>query len=81
MRRADAVTGDDEFEGFIPDFLEHLSRYVGFRYEISLVEDGQYGGRMPNGHWNGMMGELTRNVRYVSVKFTTCNLLIVLFCL
>ena len=81
MRRPDAVDGDDEFEGFIPDLLEHLSRRVGFRYEISLVADGKYGDRMVSGRWNGMVGELTRRVRYVSVKFTSCNLLIVFFCL
>jgi len=81
MRRPDAGDGDDEFEGFIPDLLEHLSRLLGFRYEISLVADDKYGARMADGRWNGMMGELIRRVRYVSVKFTNCNLLIVLFIL
>jgi len=53
---------NDEFVGFIPDLLEHLSRLVGFNYEIRLVSDGMYGTRMADGTWNGMIGELTRRV-------------------
>jgi len=35
---------------------------VGFNYEIRLVRDGKYGSRERNGTWNGMVGELTRQV-------------------
>ena len=31
--------------------------------EIRLVADGKYGEKMPDGTWNGMVGELTNRVR------------------
>jgi len=53
-----------EFEGFIPDLLETVSRRVNFNYIIEPVRDGKYGAKMLNGSWNGMIGELTRRVSY-----------------
>jgi len=53
-----------EFVGFVPDILERLSLMVGFNYEIRLVRDGRFGAEMPDGRWNGMIGELIRDVRY-----------------
>ena len=53
----------DNFVGFIPDMLQRLSERVGFSYEITLVSDGKYGSRGPDGTWNGMIGALTRGVR------------------
>jgi len=58
-----------KFVGFIPDFLERLSLMVGFDYEITPVRDGRYGSRLPDGQWNGMIGELTRGVRYVFYNY------------
>ena len=52
----------DRFVGFIPDLLESLSETLGFSYNITLVRDGKYGTKHPDGTWNGMIGELTRRV-------------------
>jgi len=63
MRGSNADGGSDEFVGFIPDLLNRLSEMVDFDYEIRLVSDGKYGEITADGHWNGMIGELTRRVR------------------
>ena len=63
VRRAGSSADGDEFEGFIPDVLKNLTQMIGVAsYEISLVKDGKYGELMRNGSWDGMIGELTREV-------------------
>ncbi len=57
-------TGNERFEGFLVDVLEHVSKAVGFDYELRLAMDGQMGGRGENGTWTGMLGELQRGVRW-----------------
>lgn len=53
-------TGNDRFEGFIPDLLSKLSQEIQFEYTINVVHDNRYGGLMEdNKTWNGMIGELT----------------------
>jgi len=66
--------GSFEFVGFIPDLLDRLSRLIGFNYEIREVRDGRYGIRQINGTWNGMIGELTRGVRYVCTFYELVTL-------
>lgn len=46
------------YKGFSIDVLDALSRILGFKYDIYQVEDGKYGSQLPNGSWNGMIGEL-----------------------
>jgi len=61
---SDVLSGNDRFEGFVPDLLQALSRRIGFRYEISLVPDSKFGGEAYNGRWNGMIGQLITRVRF-----------------
>ena len=58
------------------ELAEKICReYLHVGYEIRLVADGKYGEKMPNGTWNGMVGELTNrvgigvNVNNVNNKF------------
>jgi len=60
--RSSNADGGEEFVGFIPDLLKGLSERIIFDYEMRLVSDGKYGGRTPDGQWNGMIGELMRRV-------------------
>jgi len=60
---SDVLSGNDRFEGFVPDLLQAVSKKIGFRYEISLVPDSKFGGRANNGRWNGMIGQLITGVR------------------
>ena len=66
---------DGEFVGFIPDLMKRLSELVGFKYEIRLVSDGQYGSWTENGTLTGIIGELTRNVSFSVIPIATATAL------
>ncbi|XP_048865103.1 glutamate receptor ionotropic, delta-1-like isoform X1 [Brienomyrus brachyistius] len=46
------------YKGFSIDILDALAKNLGFKYEIYQVADNIYGSQLPNGSWNGMIGEL-----------------------
>uniref|UniRef100_A0A3B5AQ83 Glutamate receptor n=1 Tax=Stegastes partitus TaxID=144197 RepID=A0A3B5AQ83_9TELE len=46
------------YKGFSIDVLDALAKILGFKYDIYQVGDGKYGSALPNGSWNGMIGEL-----------------------
>ncbi|CAG5128437.1 unnamed protein product, partial [Candidula unifasciata] len=50
--------GNDRFEGYCVDLLKLIAAKIHFDYVIELVADASYGARLPDGTWNGMMGEL-----------------------
>ncbi|KAL3878980.1 hypothetical protein ACJMK2_031302, partial [Sinanodonta woodiana] len=59
--------GNDKYEGFAVDLVHEVAAQLDFDYEIYLVHDGKFGSRMPNGEWNGMMGELLSGNATMSV--------------
>ena len=58
------LVGDARFEGYCVDLNRRLSDMIGYKYVLRLVKDGRYGSPDKNATdgWNGMMGELIRNV-------------------
>lgn len=50
------------YKGFSIDVLDALAKILGFKYDIYQVSDGKYGSALPNGSWNGMIGELIAKV-------------------
>lgn len=50
------------YKGFSVDVLDALAKILGFKYHIYQVADGKYGSALPNGSWNGMIGELIAKV-------------------
>jgi len=50
-------TPDGYYRGYLVDLLKELSKFLKFKYEIKLVDDGKYGG-FDGSKWNGMMGEV-----------------------
>ena len=58
-----------EFEGYIIDLLDELASNATLHFAITPVDDGKYGSR-ENGDWNGMIGELSRDV---CVSFLTLS--------
>ncbi|XP_046886084.1 glutamate receptor ionotropic, delta-1-like [Hypomesus transpacificus] len=46
------------YKGFSIDVLDALAKILGFKYDIYQVADSKYGSPLPNGSWNGMIGEL-----------------------
>ena len=64
LRQAETtLVGNDRFEGFVPDLLKTVFHNVGLKYSIKMVADGSYGSELPDGTWNGMIGEVIREVR------------------
>ena len=49
------------------DLARLVARIVGFDYEICLVKDKMYGKKLSNETWNGMIGELTREVKIMFI--------------
>lgn len=50
------------YKGFSIDVLDALAKILGFKYDVYQVGDGKYGSALPNGSWNGMIGELIGKV-------------------
>ena len=55
-------TGKYRFEGFLLDLLEHLSQRLHFEYDVYEVKDGNYGKKLEDGTWNGMIRDLMDGV-------------------
>ena len=58
------MVGNDQFEGYCADLAVEIAEKLSIEYVIKLVKDGKYGNKEPDGTWNGMVGELTRQVSY-----------------
>ena len=55
--------GNDRYYGYCADLVKKLAVKCKFEYVIKLVNDSKYGAQdEKTGFWNGMVGELTRNV-------------------
>ncbi len=77
-QRNDSEGGGILFEGFLVDVLDAIAEKTGFDYDIHLVSDGLYGSRLRDGQWNGMVGEITDDVRhkqYLLFNYKMCNIL------
>ncbi len=49
------LKGNDRYEGYIVDLLSEISKLLNFRFEINLVNDGQYGAiNSKTNKWNGI---------------------------
>ncbi|MBN3297553.1 GRID1 protein, partial [Amia calva] len=59
------------YKGFSIDVLDALAKSLGFKYEIYQVSDGKYGTQLPNGSWNGMIGELINKAADLAISAIT----------
>ncbi|XP_069181977.1 glutamate receptor ionotropic, delta-1 [Procambarus clarkii] len=60
--------------GFAFDMLEELQRKLGFRYRLVLPCDGNWGNKLPNGSWDGMVGMVIRKEADLGVAPFTITL-------
>lgn len=60
------------YKGFSIDILDTLAKTLDFKYEIYQVADGKYGSPLPNGSWDGLIGELT-NKAIIKTQSTIRN--------
>ncbi|XP_063868717.1 uncharacterized protein LOC135104904 [Scylla paramamosain] len=56
--------------GSMKEVLDIIARKLSFCYEYVVPEDRQFGLKMTNGSWTGMIGILVRQVRLGSRVFT-----------
>lgn len=62
-KRRRKYRGNDIYEGFCIDLLKAIAKYIGFEYEIKVVEDGMYGSYdETTKEWNGIIRELIDKV-------------------
>uniref|UniRef100_A0A8C1SA67 Glutamate receptor n=2 Tax=Cyprinus carpio TaxID=7962 RepID=A0A8C1SA67_CYPCA len=59
------------YKGFSIDVLDALAKILGFKYDIYQVADSKYGSQLPNGSWNGMIGELINKRADLAVSAIT----------
>uniref|UniRef100_A0A8D3CZG4 Glutamate receptor n=1 Tax=Scophthalmus maximus TaxID=52904 RepID=A0A8D3CZG4_SCOMX len=59
------------YKGFSIDVLDALAKILGFKYEIYQVGDSKYGSQLPNGSWNGMIGDLISKKADLAVSAIT----------
>ncbi|XP_059892786.1 glutamate receptor ionotropic, delta-1-like isoform X2 [Gadus macrocephalus] len=59
------------YKGFSIDVLDALAKILGFKYDIYQVADSKYGSQLPNGSWNGMIGELINKRADLAVSAVT----------
>lgn len=58
------LTGNDQFEGFVKDFMDEISRVKGFQYRLYIAPDNHQGSHDPvTGKWSGLIGEILEGVR------------------
>lgn len=63
----------DAWMGYCIDLLNHIASDVGFNYTVHITPDRQYGSGIDVGNgtifYNGIMGELIREVSVVKEKY------------
>ncbi|OAD59386.1 Glutamate receptor, ionotropic kainate 2, partial [Eufriesea mexicana] len=68
MNKVDPVTGkimrdengNEIFEGYCIDFMKRLSEEMQFDYDLVIPRDRQFGKKLPNGQWDGLIGDLAK---------------------
>ena len=60
--RDNPFQNNDQYEGFCIDLLRHVAEICKFKFQIHEVVDSNYGSMVGDGEWNGLVGELQRNV-------------------
>ena len=56
------VNGKDLWSGYCVDFVQKLSEEMDFDYDLVIPADRQFGKKLPNGQWDGLIGDLAKGV-------------------
>jgi len=64
VQRTKPQCGTQYFKGYCVDIAARVADIVGYKYNICLVKDGNYGEMLLNETWDGIIGELTRDVSW-----------------
>ncbi|EFN81309.1 Glutamate receptor, ionotropic kainate 5 [Harpegnathos saltator] len=63
--------GKEIWEGYCIDFIQKLSEVMQFDYELVIPEDQDFGKKLPNGEWNGLIGDLARGETDIAIAALT----------
>ena len=55
-------TSDPEYQGYMIDLIDQLSKTVGFKYNLIKEPENKYGHRTKTG-WDGIIGAVLNRVR------------------
>lgn len=55
--------GNDMWDGYCVDFVKKLSEEMEFDYDLVVPQDHQFGKKLSNGQWDGLIGDLAKGVR------------------
>ena len=55
------MVGNNRYDGFCAELAKKIANIAHFDYVLREVRDGKFGA-IENGSWNGMVGELIREV-------------------
>ncbi|CAL4083950.1 unnamed protein product, partial [Meganyctiphanes norvegica] len=61
------LVGNDRFEGYAKDLADLVALKLGVNYTLNIVADNGYGMELPDGDWDGMVGELVRNEADIAI--------------
>ncbi|CAL4124706.1 unnamed protein product, partial [Meganyctiphanes norvegica] len=68
------LTGNDRYEGFCVDMLEHIAKIVGFQYKIQPNPSKTYGVQnLETGEWNGLVREIIDSKADLAIGSMTIN--------
>lgn len=56
------LVGNDRYDGYCAELIKKIADIAHFDYVLREVKDGKFGAEEKNGTWNGMVGELIREV-------------------
>ncbi|XP_049883076.1 glutamate receptor ionotropic, kainate 2 [Pectinophora gossypiella] len=79
MHKMDPNTGDlmynedgqPIYEGYCIDLIAKLAEAMNFDYEIVTPKSGGFGKKLPNGTWNGVVGDLVKGETDLAVAALT----------
>ncbi|KAJ2938705.1 hypothetical protein O0L34_g12034 [Tuta absoluta] len=63
--------GQPVYEGYCIDLITKLAEAMDFDYEIITPKSGGFGKKLPNGTWDGVVGDLTRGETDLAVAALT----------
>ncbi|XP_039762086.1 glutamate receptor 3 [Pararge aegeria] len=63
--------GQPVYEGYCIDLIDKIAESMGFDYEVVTPKSGSFGRRLPNGSWDGIVGDLTTGETDIAVAALT----------
>ncbi|XP_022818807.1 uncharacterized protein LOC111351242 [Spodoptera litura] len=63
--------GQPLYEGYCIDLIARLSETMSFDYEIVSPKTGDFGKKLPNGTWDGVVGDLMRGETDIAISALT----------